>query len=322
MNFVTFNQLNCDIIKNISKIPADTQVLVGIPRSGLLLANILALYMNLPMSDLDSFCAGKLYTTGLSKINRQWAESFEELDNILVIDDSVAGGGSISRAKEKINSCKQLQGKNIKYLAGYVQSDSKKLVDFYFRIIEQPRMFEWNYLHHRGIEKCCFDIDGILCEDPSALQNDDGELYRDFLINAKTKFRPTATIGHLVSSRLEKYRPDTENWLLKNNISFGNLHLLNVKTAKERQRFGCHAQFKAEIYKSLKDSVLFVESEDSQAQEISRLSGKAVFCPMSGRFYEDSVFRKSKANLKIKAHNFMPKWMLNLYYSVKRYVLK
>ncbi len=35
-------------------------------------------------------------------------------------------------------------------------------------VIDRPRIFEWNVLHHPGILKdACLDIDGVLCHDPS-----------------------------------------------------------------------------------------------------------------------------------------------------------
>ena len=78
-------------------------------------------------------------------------------------------------------------------------------MDIYFKICEQPRMFEWNYMHHWALEYVCMDIDGVLCEDPSVYQNDDGKNYYDFLINAIPKIIPTQKVGKLVSCRLEKY---------------------------------------------------------------------------------------------------------------------
>lgn len=51
------------------------------------------------------------------------------------------------------------------------------------------------------------DIDGVLCADPTPEENDDGEKYRHFLLNTPPLFIPKVTIGTLVTSRLEKYRP-------------------------------------------------------------------------------------------------------------------
>lgn len=63
------------------------------------------------------------------------------------------------------------------------------------------------------------DIDGVLCADPTPEENDDGEKYRHFLLNTPPLFIPKVTIGTLVTSRLEKYRPETEAWLQKNHVN-------------------------------------------------------------------------------------------------------
>ncbi len=41
------------ILSNLSRIARDMDVIVGIPRSGLLAANILSLYMQLPVTNID-----------------------------------------------------------------------------------------------------------------------------------------------------------------------------------------------------------------------------------------------------------------------------
>lgn len=55
MNFRTINDLNNLISKNLDKIPKDIDLIVGVPRSGLFVANLIALYLNLPLTDFDSF---------------------------------------------------------------------------------------------------------------------------------------------------------------------------------------------------------------------------------------------------------------------------
>ena len=72
-------------------------------------------------------------------------------------------------------------------MAIYALGATKHKVDIYFELCEQPRMFEWNYMHHWALEYCCMDIDGVVCEDPALFQNDDGKKYLDFIENAPIK---------------------------------------------------------------------------------------------------------------------------------------
>ena len=321
MNFVTYAALNADIIANIGKIPQDIDVVVGIPRSGLLVANILSLYLNKPLCDFDSFLQGRIYNSGTTKNKGGWVKDFSEVRKVLIVEDTVCSGASINNAK-KLFKQKGLENITPVWFAAYVWKRNANLVDIYFRDIDTPRAFEWNYLHIKLLESACFDIDGILCEDPTAEQNDDGEKYRDFLLNAKPKFIPTQKIGCLVTSRLEKYRKDTETWLSKHGIQYDKLYMMNVGSAEERRRLRNHAEFKASIYKQRQDMIFFVESEPSQAEQICRIAKKAVFCPTNQSFYEDSLLTKtltkSRRKIKFMLYPFVPKFLLNLYRKIRK----
>lgn len=274
MNFKTYEDLTNCIINNLHKIPRNVDLVVGIPRSGTMVANILALYLNIPFTDVDNFLDYGILKTGSTRKCKGWIKKVEDAKHVLIVDDSISSGKAIKevreRVKEKRVSCK------VTYLAVYALAASCLKTDIYFELCEQPRMFEWNYMHHWMLEYCCMDIDGVICEDPSYFQNDDGKKYREFLENASPKFVPTQKVGYLVSCRLEKYRKETEQWLNKYSVDYGELVLLNNITAKERALCFSHAEFKAEFYKKSK-CILFIESDYDQALEICRLSGKPVF---------------------------------------------
>jgi uncharacterized HAD superfamily protein len=81
----------------------------------------------------------------------------------------------------------------------------------------------------------------------------------------------------LVTRRLEKYRGQTEAWLQKQQISYGELIMLDLPSKAERLRSAAHSRFKGEIFKRL-DALLFIESDSRQAPEIRQISGKHVLC--------------------------------------------
>lgn len=150
-------------------------------------------------------------------------------------------------------------------------------------------------MHNLLLEKACFDIDGVLCVDPEDWQNDDGEKYIQFINNAPLKLVPSRKIGYIVTSRLEKYRKDTELWLSKNHIEYGDLYMMDLQTAEERRELGNHAKFKANYYKQIKSAIWFVESNDQQAQEIASLTGKAVYCVDTHQYYRENIVRQNKS---------------------------
>lgn len=281
INFVSFDMLNKLLIQNLSRIPRDVDVVVGVPRSGLLLANMIACYINKPLTDVDGVLAGKLFGAGISNKTMNFVKNFSDVKKILVVEDSAASGNSINQVK---NHLAPVNVEKI-YLAALVEPRSINAVDLYFAVVPQPRMFEWNFMHHDFLRYCCVDFDGVLCEDPTDEQNDDGEKYRDFILNAAPKFIPSRPIGWIVTARLQKYSKETVSWLKKYKVQFDSLVMLNLESAQQRRALGIHANFKAQVYASLNDTVLFIESDPHQAQTIAQLSGKQVYCVENSMTY-------------------------------------
>lgn len=316
MNYRSIDDLTKMIFNNISKIPHDVDLIVGIPRSGLLVANCISLLMNKPLTDIDGLLDGRILENGHTKNNSGNISNIEECHKILVVDDSVASGESIMTCKSKLSNVSTTI--EVVYCAAYVLTSSKHMVDIYFQVVDDPRLFEWNIFHQPAtLKKMCFDIDGVLCDDPTPKQNDDGDAYKKFLENASPKIIPSGRIGSIVSSRLEKYRSETELWLKENGIEYDRLILLNA-TAEERRNNNLHATFKAEYYKKT-NAVLFIESEERQAVEINNISGKPVFCIENQKFYSGNKKYKIKFETKSNIRGFFrrSKMLRNIYSRLK-----
>lgn len=272
MNYRNIKDLNNVILQKLSIIPRDFDLIVGVPRSGMLPANLLSLYLNRPYTDIDSFLNGHIYKAGARS---QFFEAGGSHKKVLVVEDSVASGSAMKEVKE---SLKHLEDKfDLKYCAIYMVPGKEKMVDYFFEMVPLPRYFQWNILNHTTLEKACFDIDGVLCADPLPEQNDDGEKYIDFILNAPPLFIPGSKIGTIVTSRLEKYRKETVTWLEANNIKYNDLVMLDLPDMAARQKANNHGGHKAKAYMS-KPYVLFIESELNQAIEINRISKKPVLC--------------------------------------------
>lgn len=114
--------------------------------------------------------------------------------------------------------------------------------------VPSPRFFEWNFRNHPVAQISAYDFDGVLCFDPSRRENDDGRRYLEFLANAQPLFVPKYRISVIVTSRLEKYRQQTEEWLNRNGIEFNELVMLDGVSAVERRKRRMHASFKAEFF--------------------------------------------------------------------------
>jgi len=275
MNFRTIEDMNGCICNNMRKIPRDIDLVVGIPRSGILPASLLGLYLNLPIADLHSFVDGKIYQTGSTRKNENWIKSLAEVKHVLIVDDSVSTGNAVNDAKSlvmKLNlDCK------VTYCAIYVVPTAIFAVDIYFEVCNHPRIFEWNYLHSWILEYACVDIDGVLCEDPNLKELISKDKYKEFLANAKPKFIPTHKIAYLVTGRSEDYRELTEKWLDNFNIKYENLVMLPKEKASSVMGNAEYGEYKASVYKKT-NCFLFIESNHEQAVIICEKAGKQVFC--------------------------------------------
>lgn len=271
ITYKSFADLNNCIFKNIGKFPTDIDLVVGVPRSGMLPANLLALYMNKPYTDLDSFVDGRIYTGGFRTTYIREGKT----NKVLIIDDSISSGSALRKTKEKLA---HVTGYEIIYAAVYARSSSKHLVNVFCEIVDGDRIFQWNMFHHKKyLMESCVDIDGVLCTDPTIEENDDGEKYKNFLLNAKPKFLPTVKIKTLISCRLEKWRKETCLWLKTHNIEYENLILLNLPNRDARIKWGKYGEYKAAEYRKAQYK-FFIESSLNEAKTIKQITGKPVFC--------------------------------------------
>lgn len=273
MNFCTIADMNRDVLTSLHRIPRDIDAVVGIPRSGMLAASIIALALNRPLGDIDGFAEGRMLSSGKTRRSANLDKALGDFRHVLVVDDSSRTGAAMVEARARLA---HLEGRiRITYCVVYGVPDMPPSVDLSLRIVREPRVFEWNVMHHPILAEACLDIDGVLCLDPEEAQNDDGPAYVDFLSNAHPLHLPSRRIGTLVTSRLTKYRAETEDWLARHGLEYGELVMLDLPDAETRRRLQAHGRFKGEYYRDSK-ATLFIESEHGQAQQIAAISGKPV----------------------------------------------
>lgn len=289
MQFRSFADLNRTVLLNLQHLPLDVDVVVGIPRSGLLPASIIALALNLPLASVDGFASGQLLASGKTKWCEALAVSASQCRKVLLVDDSSLTGIAMGAAREKLRHARP--DVEVTTVAVFGVFGVNRNVDIVLERVGEPRVFEWNVMHHKGaLARACVDIDGILCRDPTEQENDDGEAYLRFLANTTPLHRPTGTIHALVTSRLEKYRKETESWLARHGVSYERLIMLDLPDAETRRAMGAHGAFKAQYYASNRNAVLFIESERSQAETIAATSKKPVlWLPGATMVYHDGV---------------------------------
>lgn len=245
---------------------ASPDVVVGIPRSGMLPASAIALLLDRPLADIDSFCRGL-------QMRRNHAESSSKARRILLVDDSTNSGKAMAAAVATIQSARPTVA--ITRVAVFAKPERPGNVDLFFDLCPGPRVFQWNLWRNEKIERFAFDIDGVLCRDPTGHENDDGPRYERFLETVDPWHVPMRPVGWLVTCRLEKYRRLTEAWLERHGIRYGELVMLDLPSKAARLDAQPAVRFKAEVYERT-GARLFVESSHKKARGIAKVAGRPV----------------------------------------------
>jgi len=270
----------------------DCYCIIGIARSGVFPASLIALFANSPLYSYEQNNGTITNLRGGGRTNIMFNEQEKRYSkNIYIVDDSAYSGRSMRIAKSRIQ--RQFPDKNIISMVLYAGSNAYEsgLIDYAARITDE-HWFEWNMFSSPVSKGVCIDFDGILCRDFMPWEDDDGEVYLQTLKNMKLgSIRPqNRWTVDIVTARLDKWREPTEEWLKKNNISYNNLFMGPWNNISERFNANI-GKWKADIYKDL-SKTLFVESDLTQALEIYKHTGKDVLHYESGRVFSCSLPNK------------------------------
>lgn len=244
-------------------------IVVGIPRSGLIPAQVIAERWNVPMST-PSLMRNKVILEHGHRLKIP-----TEIKSILVIDDTVNVGKEMAKAREMLS--KVPQEVKITYAAVYATNSTVPCT--FFKILPQPRVFEWNWTHHNIIDQCCCDMDGVLCRPPTPQENDYGENYEKFLANTEPRYIPSRELKAIITGRLEKYRKQTEDWLFKHGVKYGELIM------RENAKIP-HHEHKSVMLHGKFPMTMFIEDEPAQAQAIHELTKQPVLCVTNWKVHQ------------------------------------
>ncbi len=268
MQYRSFADMNSRILQSRYSLPEKIDLVVGIPRSGLIAGNFLSIAMNIPLTDLAGLLEGRLFEAGTTKKRPNFERALAPDRTVVILDDTVGSGRALRAARERVEAS-GIEGKFF-YCSVYGEMKSHPDADLVMESLGGPALCEWNIMHDRVLASSCFDIDGVICSNCPKADDDDGVRYAAFLTNATQLYLPTRTVKYLVTARKEKYRAQTEAWLQKHGVEYEQLIMMQPEEEKLS-----HGAYKGKFFKSV-DALLFVESEHDQAEEIARISGKPV----------------------------------------------
>jgi len=248
---------------------------LGIPRSGMLPASVLAMWLNLPLYGIDS--SGKVgILSAATEFGGIRMKSYtNNKDALLVVDDTIYAGTAIDDMKKKIDG-------EAFYAVVYAKPSARYKADFFGRQLPPPHLLEWNLFNCTYIEHALLDFDGIFSPNVPYEACQDENKYIDYIKNVKPFYHriPKTFCKGIVTARLEKYRDITEEWLKKHGINYGFLKM--YPTEDEQKRNNNHVEeastFKANAFID-SSAKFFIESEIAEAILIRQKSGKFVICP-------------------------------------------
>ena len=244
-------------------LPESIDCVVGIPRSGLIFANVIANLRGLPLSTPASFCRGELWQSETKALK-------PSIETVLLVDDMATTGEQIRKARDLIASFKP----KVKVLIACLLISPMVTpdVDRYYQLMKPFHSYftEWNFAHaaFKGWGPVCTDLDGVLC-----FEDDEDS----------PKIIPNFRIDSIITSRSFERRAETESWLLRNNVSYDKLFMGTRLTAKS---FTASIDHKVAVIRSLKATpVMFWESSRDQAIAIASASKVPVFSLEDRKLY-------------------------------------
>lgn len=276
MHYITYAQLVEDTLALGVSLPRSIAGVLGIPRSGMLPATILSQFLNVPLGSFDHFLRTGCFAENGNRLLRSASTG-----NVLVIDDSIYQGQALLKAQQQWAEA-DARGYQPIWAAVYASPESPDVGCRTQRTVPAPRYFAWNLMQHPDLSQAMSDIDGVLCLDPT-VYDDDGPIYSSWLSQAVPLHIPRVPVHTLISMRLDKWRPQTTEWLNRNGVQYAQLILCPAPTPSIRRQLN-YGQFKGQHYRD-SDCTLFVESDASQAPDIAKYSGKPVICLADGKVY-------------------------------------
>jgi len=278
VNFVSFDQLYKDIADWEPSLP-EFDAVCGVPRSGLIPAAYLALRRNVRLVELGNLLSqpeGVLERSGLRESNPVIKLNKRYGNKLLIVDDASSENSvTFTDLRQRLKNQTSLQ---ITYAAVYRAAPSSQ-VDYYYREVPHPRMFGWNWWRHSNMKLAVMDMDGVICEDwKSRPEMEDDPEFENHVVNAKPLYIPGWPIIAISTSRIEKYRKQTQEWLARHKVYYEKLIMHPAPTPEARRKLNDHAQRKAATYHKNKDAVIFVESDVKQAEKIFNLTQRPVLC--------------------------------------------
>lgn len=260
LNYINYQTLVSDSLKLAKRIPRKYDLVVGIPKSGMIPAYVIGLQLDVNTLSIHEYLENYRFIA----------------KSILLVDDSITSGKTLKEASKYIIDQKA------KFSTAVIYTDRPNMnVTYYQRQIDAPRVFQWNLFKHGHLVHACCDLDGVFCKNPTIIEDDNkpDEMIKHIL-NAEPLYIPKKPVKAVITNRIERYREQTELWLLENKVKYDKLIMYDGTANERRKHFhslGGNGFWKAEQYKKIEGG-WFIESDIRQAKQIKSIINDSVYC--------------------------------------------
>lgn len=252
-SFVVIEQLIAEARSLAWQLPSSIDCIVGVARSGLLPATLIATERHVPMFSVSPGAGVQQVGSGYRLMG-----SANGPRHIAIVDDTVASGGQMRTARGQVAA--SFPGAKITTAAIFGHPRGATRVDQVGVILPGAHYLEWNFFNSGHAERAGFDFDGVLCHN----ENQTKPLYLPVR-------RP---IPLIITGRSELHRESSQAWLDRHGVKCNEMIMRPDNVAGDSQSIG---RWKGQIYTQA-SVTLFVESESDQARLIAAIANKPVLC--------------------------------------------
>jgi orotate phosphoribosyltransferase len=267
VTFITYAQAAADVREWSRRLP-EFDAVCGIPRSGTIIAAMLAEFRNVHLVEFRDLADGcQPWRMALPRVPAK------QSDRVLVVDDTSWSGTTMADARDRLRFARA----KVEFGALYHGPQPSGLDHKGRRLLTRVHEFEWNLLRTCLAREWLVDMDGVLCEDwPHGKPETDADAadYHRHLEGARPLYVPCFPVRGIVTARISGNRQPTERWIKSHGIKYSDLRMFPSGVAA-REQYG-HARYKADVYAADRGATLFVESSLQQSREIAQRTGRPV----------------------------------------------
>jgi orotate phosphoribosyltransferase/uncharacterized HAD superfamily protein len=258
------DQINLTM-KWLKTLPNQFDVVIGIPRAGVMIANAISLQFCIPWSLPSCFLENKqVFYSSILKT--------PEIERVLIVEDCISQGREINEVKAAIKA--KYPDLTVKTGSLLVNTANESVVDYYYRNVEKKAIETvWDLL--KLDKNYVVDMDGVLNYNPSDKDTASVDSYLQFIENAQPYLLLRSKIDTIVTARPEWARKPTERWLRKHKVQYNKLVML--------EGHGLTPPFEAAVAHKIStlkytQPEIFWESDYNQAKMIHKKTGIKVLC--------------------------------------------